>query len=180
MRRTYMALLTQFAQQGYRKTSMAVLAQSIEVSRQTLYNRFANKEAALNWAVSCMVTDLRLDALSCLADEQRPVATVLLDAFCQWLSPIVGLLLSGPYGREYLGYGASFGGHQAKDPLDGFIAELSRYLRRRGVCTSPRQARELAFLLVMAGKGLMLTSTSQEGFRKDMAQAIRGAGIEGR
>ncbi|MAR29082.1 MAG: hypothetical protein CMD51_05975 [Gammaproteobacteria bacterium] len=38
-----MAALTAFASLGFRKTSMALLAECIGTSRQTLYNRFAGK-----------------------------------------------------------------------------------------------------------------------------------------
>lgn len=172
-----LALLAEFANQGFRKTSMVALAETISISRQTLYNRFDSKEAVLEWASGEMVKHLRADALNCLANVNRPVGAVLLDAFCHWLSPIVKLLREGRHGDEFLGLSAGKSKLTHIDPLTGFTSEISNFLVHRNLCKSASDADELAFLLVMAAKGLMLTSESETSFRPNMARAIRGAGI---
>ena len=60
-----MAALTAFANLGFRKTSMAVSAESIDTPRQRLYNRFAGKETTLLEAVSTLFDT---DILSQLMD----------------------------------------------------------------------------------------------------------------
>lgn len=156
---------------------MVTLAETIGISRQTLYNRFESKEAVLEWAINELVNRLRADALVCLADAERPVATLLSDAFCHWLSPIVKLLRDGRHGDEFLGFGAGKRRLTRTDPLAGFTSEISKFLVRRQVRKTRSSADELAFLLVMAAKGLMLTSESEEIFHTGVARAIRGAGI---
>ena len=156
---------------------MVALAEAVSVSRQTLYNRFESKEAVLEWATSQLIKDLRVDALSCFADAIKPTADVLLDAFCCWLCPIVRLLHEGRHGEEFLGLTAAKRHYASADPLTGFTAEVSRFLLARNASATQTVDDDLAFLLVMAAKGLMLTSSSEESFRSGMAQAIRGAGI---
>ena len=62
-----MAALKAFANLGFRKASMAFLAECIGNSRQTLYNRFEGKELILVWAVSTLSESLRSAATVILA-----------------------------------------------------------------------------------------------------------------
>jgi AcrR family transcriptional regulator len=77
-----LALLTEFSNQGFRKTSMVALASAIGMSRQTLYNRFQTKELVLQWATSELVALLKLDAIGYLADTTRSTGMILWATFC--------------------------------------------------------------------------------------------------
>ncbi len=175
--RTAENLLAEFASTGYAKTSMTSLAEAAGVTRQTIYNRFGRKDAVLEWAIGAVVRSLRADALACLADPKRPTEQALLDAFCSWLGPVVKFVRDGRYGDEILGLGNAARRRAGAYPLDAFTAELTDALLSRGVREQRREAADLAFVLVMAAKGLLADSETEADFRAGMARALRGAGI---
>jgi len=68
------AAISLFSRYGYKRTSMADIAQEAEVSRQTLYSQFANKEEMLHAAMEAVAqqifTQLEDEFQSCdSADE---------------------------------------------------------------------------------------------------------------
>jgi len=170
-------VLAEFASTGYAKTSMTSLAEAAGVARQTIYNRFGRKEAVLEWAIGAVVRSLRADALACLADPERPTEQALLDAFCCWLGPVVRFVRDGRYGEEILGLGNAARRRTGSYPLDAFTTEVTGALLARGVRQQRREAADLAFVLVMAAKGLLADSETEADFRTGMARALRGAGI---
>ncbi|MCY3965417.1 MAG: TetR/AcrR family transcriptional regulator [Acidobacteria bacterium] len=170
-------VLAEFASTGYAKTSMTSLAEAAGVARQTIYNRFGRKEAVLEWAIGAVVRSLRADAFACLADPDRPREQALLDAFCCWLGPVVRFVRDGRYGEEILGLGNAARRRAGSYPLDAFTSEVTGALLTRGVRQQRREAADLAFVLVMAAKGLLADSETEADFRTGMARALRGAGI---
>ncbi|NBQ12654.1 MAG: TetR/AcrR family transcriptional regulator [Gammaproteobacteria bacterium] len=54
-----------FAQRGFPRTTMGSLADAGGVSRQTLYNRFGNKEALFHWAADAFSKHLEPSPTSC-------------------------------------------------------------------------------------------------------------------
>ncbi|MYA08614.1 MAG: TetR/AcrR family transcriptional regulator [Holophagales bacterium] len=170
-------VLAEFASTGYAKTSMTSLAEAAGVARQTIYNRFGRKEAVLEWAIGAVVRSLRADAFACLEDPQRPTEQALLDAFCCWLGPVVRFVRDGRYGEEILGLGNAARRRAGSYPLDAFTSEVTGALLTRGVRQQRREAADLAFVLVMAAKGLLADSETEADFRTGMARALRGAGI---
>lgn len=172
------AALTVFAANGFRRTSMVVLAEAIGISRQTLYNRFRSKEQVLEWALAGLIEDLRTDALSYLQQASGRPQEVLLEVFCRWLGPLVSLLRNGPHGQDFLGLGTSTAhGSGGTDHFTAFTKDIAGYLLEQGICDSNKTAQERTFLLAMAAKGLLLISPSEQQFRTDMATALRGAGL---
>ena len=170
-------VLAEFASMGYAKTSMTSLAEAAGVTRQTLYNRIGRKHAVLEWAIGAVVRSLRVDALACLADPERPTEQALLDAFCCWLGPVVRFVRDGRYGEEILGLGNAARRQTGSYPLDAFTAEVTDALLAGGVREQRREAADLVFVLVMAAKGLLADSETESDFRAGMARALRGAGI---
>ncbi|MFK7915135.1 MAG: TetR/AcrR family transcriptional regulator [Pseudomonadales bacterium] len=178
-RPVFIAALSVFAGNGFRRTSMVTLAEAIGVSRQTLYNRFKSKEQVLEWALGGLIEDLRADALGHLHQAAGTPQAVLLEVFCRWLGPLVSLLRNGSHGQEFLGLGTSTAhSGNGDDRFTTFTADIADYLFEQGLCHSVSAARERAFLLAMAAKGLLLISPSEQEFRTDMATALRGAGLE--
>lgn len=175
-RRDAYRIVAEFAHHGLRKTSMVGLAKALGVSRQTLYNWFDSKEAALAWAVETSLADLHASARACLTDPHQDTTLAINEALCSWLCPITSLLHSGAHGADFLGFG--FNRQQAAtETLDEFTTELGQFLHKRSVCADAADACELAFLLVMAAKGLLFTCTTEEDFRTGIARAISGAGL---
>lgn len=177
-RPVFIKTLAVFAANGFRRTSMVVLAEAMGISRQTLYNRFSSKEQVLEWALAGLIKDLRSDALSYLQQASGRPQDVLLEVFCRWLGPLVSLLRNGPHGQEFLGLGTSTAhGSSGADHFTAFTKHIAGYLLEQGICDSKKAAQERTFLLAMAAKGLLLISPSEQQFRTDMATALRGAGL---
>lgn len=174
---TYIAVLTEFAIFGFRKTSMTVLAEAAGIARQTLYNRFKNKEAVLAWAVNGLTTDLRQQALAALANRTAPVPDVVIECLCHWLLPTVRLLRAGRHASEIFSLGASLRKGADVDPLTGIFKPIEQYLLDKKVFSNQQQASDSAFLLVMAAKGLLLYSSSEDNFKTDITRIVRGAGL---
>ena len=174
------ALLTEFAHRGFARTSMASLAEAIGVTRQTVYNRFGNKDGVIDWAIAVQVRTLRARAMRCLEDQSVETEEALLNAFCAWLGPAVPLVRQGSYGEELLGLGNAARRRSPSSPLDAFADELSTALLERGVGQSKQAASDIAFLLMMAAKGLRPETGTEAEFREGRARAIRGAGGTGK
>ena len=170
------AALQEFARRGFAKTSIVSLAEAMGVARQTLYNRFSNKETVLQWAVTSLTENLRRNALQELASEAS-VNQVLANVFNAWLGPAVALLNEGPYSEEILGLGRRIKAQANLDPLHHMRSPIRDYLLAQKVRPDKSQADDLTVLLIYAAKGLMMRCETAAEFNKKVQQLIRGAGI---
>ena len=84
-----LTLLTVFSNQGFRKTSMVALADTIGLTRQPLDSRSQTKELVVQWATSGLVAQFKVEAIGYLANTTRPTDKILWDAFCCYLCSIV-------------------------------------------------------------------------------------------
>lgn len=90
-RRTVLeSALDTFAQAGYRRTSMDVIARAARISRPGLYFLFESKEALFREAAAHVLTQDLAAIEQLLADDTRPIADRLLDAFDRWAGRYVG------------------------------------------------------------------------------------------
>lgn len=170
------AALQEFARRGFAKTSIVSLAEAMGVARQTLYNRFGNKEAVLQWAVTSLTESLRGNALRELAAD-ADVDQVLARVFTAWLGPAVALLNEGPYSEEILGLGRKIKLQANMDPLHHMRDEIRGFLFKKKVRPSKSQADDLTLLLIYAAKGLMMRCETEAEFNSKIQQLIRGASI---
>ncbi|MEM7267680.1 MAG: helix-turn-helix domain-containing protein [Pseudomonadota bacterium] len=168
----YKNVLEVFAQYGFRKTSMAELAEAAGVSRQTLYNRFQSKEAVLGWAMTGYSDAAEAAAEAALADETLDPETRLISFFREWIGHVVPKMRQFPHFNELLE--ASAAQHQAtEDPFSRIGARLSRFLHQHGFASSEEQASETAFVVMMASKGLIFKSATVEDYEESMRRVIR-------
>lgn len=162
-----------FAHYGFRKASMDDLARAVEVSRQTLYNRFKTKEAVLDWAVQGYFGEILESAAAALNNADAKPADCLLGAFARWTGDHVALLHNAPHGTEIIEIGTESLKRSEADPHADFEKMLARFLKARGLCKTRKAAEERAFLLLMASKGLFQKSRTGEEFDTGMARIIR-------
>lgn len=162
-----------FAHYGFRKASMADLAEAIGVSRQTLYNRFTSKEDILNWAAMGIIDQKREAALQELAREDRPIRQSLAAAFARWVGDTVGILHNSPHGFEIMDLVGSILQQANLNPHLEFEAALKQYFLKNELCEAEDQADDTVFLLIVASKGLMLKSATPEAFDEGMARILR-------
>lgn len=170
---TFNAVLAVFAHYGFRKASMEDLAQAVGVTRQTLYNRFKNKEVVLDWAVNGYAESARERASAELRNRELPVETCLLNAFSKWVGDTVAILQVSPHGMEIMDRGMESLRRSDIDHHEIFERDLAQFLQDRGICPSAEAAADTTFLLNMAAKGLLLISENSEAFHDSMARIIR-------
>ena len=174
-RDSFNAALAVFAHYGFRKASMEDLAQAVGVTRQTLYNRFKNKEAVLDWAVDGYAKSAQERASAALRNSERPVETCLLNAFSIWVGEAVTLLHESPHGMEIVDRGMESLKRSDIDHHAIFEQSVVQFLLNRQVCSSLEQAADITFLLDMAAKGLLLKSEDFSAFQDGMARVIKTA-----
>lgn len=166
-------VLSAFAHYGFKKASMDDLARAAGVSRQTLYSRFKTKEGVLDWAVERYLEHMT-DLASAALKGPGSVEKCLLKSFAYRVGDSVPFFRA-PHGAEVLDLGAAALQRMKVNPYARFEKVLTKFLRERGVCTTQREADDMAFLLSTASKGLMLKAASSEDFDKGMARIIRAA-----
>jgi len=171
------AVLEEFGRFGFRRTSMVGLADGLGVSRQTLYNRFGSKEAVLAWAVAGLAEHVRDEALGCLARANGTASEVLQNVFWCWLGPIALMLHRHQHGEEILGLSRAELVRSQRDPLEGISKEVGAYLLNEKLRTDNKAAKDAAFLLAMAAKGLMHSCGSEKAFRAGIGRFVAGMGI---
>lgn len=165
------ALLAEFARTGFARTSMAALASSISVARQTMYNRFGDKEGVLRWASEALIADLRRDALERLSFEDADLEQTVFEALQRWLGPVVELMGEGPHAAEILGLGHVARQHSTARPLEDFATDFAEVLERQDVAN----AKELSYLVMMAAKGLLYSTSSTSDFDRGLARIVASA-----
>ena len=168
-------ILAVFAHYGFRKAAMEDLARAAGISRQTLYNRFRTKQAVLDWAVEGYLGDTRARAVAELQDHDKSPAACLLGAFARWTGDHVTLLHDAPHGAEAIELGTQSIRRSHTDPEADFEREIAAFVSDRGLAAGRKQAADMAFMLMMSSKGLLLKTRTGEEFQAGMVRIIRAA-----
>ena len=90
---------------------------------------------------------------------------------CCWLGPVVRLMGEGPHAAEILGLGRAARRRSSTRPLEDFAADFAQALEAKGV----EDARELSFLVMMAAKGLLYTTSSTNDFERGLKRIVDAA-----
>ena len=175
MKKTSMALniLTLFAQYSFRKSSMSEIAKAAGISRQSLYNQFGSKEEILDWAVISYFTDIADAAIAILTDEKGDAVQLLADAYQKWIGESVPLLRGTPHGAEILDYVIESVTASSRDFEQEFAIALIQFLKKTGLAQHEQDAEDLAYLLHLASKGLLLKCENSDQFSAGMSRVIR-------
>ena len=166
----HVCVLTAFATYGFRKASMADLAEAAGVSRQTLYNRFHDKETVLAWAVTAWAEEAEDQALAALSDDTAPADQRLVAFFVAWLGTSVPVVRGLPHGPEIF--------DRAKALLEGDGDETSlklwpalvRFLEDQRL--TGQAALDCAYVLLLASKGLILKVKDVDGYADGMGRVV--------
>ena len=168
----FVKVLAVFAHYGFRKASMEDLAQAAEVSRQTLYKRFKTKESVLDWAVEGCIKATHQQVSIELNNQSASAAECLVNAFGRWVGDIVPLLRDSPHGSEIMDLGMESVKRTGSDFHAQFEAELAQFLLDRKICETSTEAENIAFLLHMSSKGLLLKSATRDEYQAGMSRVI--------
>ena len=168
----YSRVIAVFATYGFRKASMGDLAEAAGVSRQTLYNRFSDKQAVLDWAVGGVAAAADARAIAAL-DADGDVVARLTGFFVGWLGQSVPIVRGLPHGAEIFDMATASlraGSDETQSPA---WRKLVGFLRDAGLAATDHAAEEGAYLLILASKGLMLKVSDTESYAAGMDRVVR-------
>ena len=168
----YERVLTAFATYGYRKASMAELAVAAGISRQTLYNRFQDKQAVLAWAVGAWSEQAEISAQESLRQLDVSARERVVDFFVAWIGKSVPVVRGLPHGAEIFELATSLL-HAEVDSLDtpAWTAMIA-FLQAEGMASDAARAGEAAYVLLLASKGLMLKVSDVSAYQAGMRRVV--------
>ncbi len=165
-------ILKIFAQYGFRKASMEDLARAADMSRQGLYKRFGSKDGLFAWAIESFMQQCLKEAQAELNKEGATAKEALLAAFAVWTGRHVPMLHTTPHGMEVMDRAIAVLLDGSVDVESDFYEKLAQFCAAQKLTAGLEQARELVFALVMASKGLMLKSQTEEAFNQGMERIL--------
>ena len=168
----YARVLGVFGAYGFRKTSMAELAEAAGISRQTLYNRFANKQAVLDWAVAGASAECEARAVAALRDGTRSLEDQVTEFFVKWLGEMTPLLRASPHGTEVMDLATQSHVQSSEDPFAEIYGALGDHLVSSGATPGQGAEQDIVFVLSMASKGLLLKAADTEDYRTQMKRVV--------
>lgn len=165
-------VLRLFATYGFRKASMSDIARAADLSRQSIYNQHGSKEAVLDWAVTTFLDDVTNSVIEGLRSATGDTSDVLARSFQAWTGDYVPLLRGTPHGAEILETALSSVANAARDYEGEFAGALAAFILKRGVCPTETAAEDVAYVLGIASKGLLLKSETSEAYAAGMSRVI--------
>ena len=166
-------ILSVFTQYGFKKTSMEDIAQAAGLSRQSIYNRFGSKEAALIWAVGAFFSGTLDDAVDALTGSDAPPEIALADAFKKRVGNHVQIWAGTPHGVEILEFAMASSSCTAQDLEEEFAARITSFLVETGLVKTGAEAVEKFYVLYLASKGLMVQVENPSQYADGIERTIR-------
>lgn len=160
-----------FALYGYRKTSMASIADAIGMSRQGVYKRFNSKEELFDWMVGSMVEAGLASVVETLADDGKPLPERLSAVFDSWSGQFIEVLRSSPHAGEILDR-ITADAKASQSMSDSLISLVTKLLIAENAVSHEARAHDCAFTLYAASKGLALMAENRRDFNEGMRKAI--------
>lgn len=165
------AALGVFARYGWRRASMADVAQAVGVSRPALYLHFASKEALFE-AVARKLAHDAMDAAARAWAPDGPFADGFAAAMLARNLPLFALFALGPHGGELLeadqGLTAELGA-QMEAAFADLIAARARTAPDAGLARVGLSAAALGRLLAAAASGVKHAATDEAALRAGAA-----------
>lgn len=166
-------VLRLFAAYGFRKSSMGDIAKAAGLSRQSIYNQFGSKEAVLDWAVGTMLEHVTQSAVDCLKAGDGTPVEVLTRAFQAWIGDHVPLIRGTPHGAEILDGAIASAAKSSRNYEQEFLSAVAGFLQSNNAFPDKDKAQDVAFVLHVASKGLLLKSETSDAFEADMSRVIQ-------
>ena len=165
-------VLRLFATYGFRKVSMGDIAKAADLSRQSIYNQFGSKDAVLEWAVTAFLDDVTNTSVQRLQSVDGDPSDTLSSAYQAWIGDHVPLLRGTEHGGELLETAMTSAAKASRDYEGEFDGAVRRFLMESGVCATQSEAKETAFVLGAASKGLLLKSETSESYATNIRRVI--------
>ena len=161
--------LTAFLRFGYRKSSMDAIAQTVGLSRQSLYNHFDNKRELFRATMVHAFWTSYERAAAALAEDSLPLPTRLLEAFDTWAGEHVEALRASPFAAEMLATAAEEFSEESADAHTALRRLIAGVLEP----THADAAADIATTLTLASKGLCHTAAGRPEYRDGLTTVIR-------
>ena len=166
------AVLSQFARLGFRKTSMDDIARASGLSRQTVYNRYGSKEGAFEWMLEAFLHQILENSVFVLNKKDGDPDTILLMAYQRWIGDHIEIFSGTEHGMALIDRAIQFSKETTSDAEQAFMNAVSDFLVEQKISQTPALAAELTFALSMAAKGIMIKSKTPQEFATAMDRVI--------
>ncbi|UTW56499.1 TetR/AcrR family transcriptional regulator [Kordiimonas sp. SCSIO 12610] len=164
-------ILAAFAQYGFRKTSMQDIANAAGVSRQSIYKKFGNKENCYNWTINTYLSGMYGRIFELLNNEEMPPMFTLTKVFDILIGEAIDIVNNG-HGTEILDDTLEITYSSHEDWPIRLRARMADFLYRNGYASTAEEGGGKAFVMISAGKGLLLEAKSRDIFQQDMRQIL--------
>lgn len=170
------AALGVFSAYGFRRASMADIAEAAGLSRPALYQYFGNKAEVFR-AASAAMQERALDAMA--AAKGETLAERLGEMLIAWKGPAWRALAGSPHGRELADLNSALAEEVTREATGRAVALLRAAMEEGGAPGA--DAAEAARLLSAAAWGALERAGTEEEFRADMRALGRifAAGVRG-
>jgi len=166
-------VLAVFAQYGPQKVSMTDIAKAAGLSRQSIYNQFGSKDAALEWAVATVLTEATQAAVDVFEQSSKDPLEVIVDAFQKWIGEHLQIWRGTPHGAEILEYVIEVAANAEVDYEGLFFTALAKFLVSTSLANDGKQAEDMTYTLGLISKGLLLKTDRAEDYRYGLDRACR-------
>ena len=166
------AVMMAFAQYGFRKTSMEDIAQATGLSRQSIYKKFGSKEECYDQILVAYMSKIYTDILAILKDEDGVPPKVLEDVFTLIGEDAVAFT-NTPHGQELMEDALRAANDTPERGPEMFIQWLAEFFEKHGFTQSEQHAKDLAFVLVTASRGILIHAKTVDGYCADMHLVFR-------
>ncbi|MGL5012107.1 MAG: helix-turn-helix domain-containing protein [Paracoccaceae bacterium] len=161
-----------FAQYGYRRTVMEDIARAAGMSRTALYLHWRNKDDLFRALASRYFADAKRDVVAALAGA-ADVEAGLMAAFVAKDGKFMEAVLSTPHGPELLEAGFSVTADIAAEGEACLTDLLADWLDGQGVPADLGGAHAVATSIMVALKGLKMTTQTMAGYTEGQARLAR-------
>lgn len=161
-----------FARYGMRKTSMTDVAQATGVSRQSLYNRFASKQALADWAIQALIDRSLAEALRSIGQPAKTLVERLTGALDAWVGCHREALNASPHGAEIVAVMQHHPSEAVRAAERRLVAAMAEAIRLSGPGSAVSRAGSMAQALCWTARGLVHAVPDDATYRRQMDHIV--------
>ncbi len=165
------AVVTAFAQYGFRKTSMEDIARAANLSRQSIYKKFGSKEACYDWALRGYMTGLYKEVFAQLSRKTDTPLDTLRAAVDTMVGEGVEFSQIA-HGSEMLDAAMKAVEAAPGDLRAEYTEHMAQFLLRYDLAANLKQGRDLAHVVITASRGALLNAVTRQAFSDDMERVL--------
>lgn len=165
------AIMTAFAQYGFRKTSMEDIARAAGFSRQSIYTKFGSKDGCYDWALRAYMSTMYESVFAILDAEDEAPMQVLLETF-DAINDAAFEFARTPHGTELLDEALRAAESWPENWPGVYRDKLSAFVQRHDLAPGTARSDDIAHLLITASRGALLHADTRAEFHTDMRRIL--------